>query len=595
MPSDTTQTWAKDERPLNRATEPIQEASTSRYPTAADLGLSTDRHLSVWLWALASLVLQSVIFAPVSWWPVAFVCMAPWLIFVVATTHAPRVYFYSYVLGLACFLVNMRWLYEATGWGYLALALYQAAYFPLVACPVRHAVRRRRWPLAIVFPLVWTGSEILRGVAITGFPWFFLSHSFHSMLTMIQISDLVGAYGVSFVAAAVNGAVTDAILWRLARRTAASSRHGHPHPLNGPARLRFSAGFAALLVIAVAIYGQIQLRRHTTSQGPKVALIQGDYFISVNGPDTNDREKMRVHFAMMEEAAKLKPDLVLLPETPWIMFLNPDARDFFTLSRDSYRRFERFVNREDVYVVTGSASSERTPDDLLATERRYNSATVFVPDDAEPGRYDKVHLVLFGEYVPFRFGRLRPVYLWLNSFMPFGGPGANAEYSLFAGRRFNTFSMTPKSQPGQTYRFGIPICYEDVLPYVSREFVSGGAAQKRVDFLLNISNDGWYGRGAQQPQHLAICVFRAVENRVGIARAVTTGVSAFIDPTGRVHDRVRPDSLAETPGESGFSVARVGVDSRYAMYSRYGDWFAWGCALVWLLIYVDYWIARARE
>ncbi len=553
----------------------------------AHLGFSIERHVGIWPWAVASILLQSVIFAPISLWPIAFVCLTPWLIFAVTTTQAPRVYFYSSVVGLAAFVINMRWLYEATGWGYLLLSMYQAAFFPLVACPVRHAVRRRRWPLAVVFPLIWTGSELIRAVAFTGFPWFFLAHSFHKTLTLIQISDLVGAYGVSFVAAAANGALADLVLVGLARRRV--------EPFVLPRLgIRFGRVFAGALLLATIVYGQVQLRRDTVTEGPKVAIIQGDYFISVDGPDAKDLEKMRAHLAMMDAAADQKPDLVLLPETPWIMYLNAEARDFFPLSRDSFRRFQKYATSENVYVVTGSASLEQTPDDLLAKERRYNSATVFRPDASEPGRYDKVHLVPFGEEVPFRFGRLRPVYLWLNSFMPFGGPGSAAEYSLFAGREFRTFSMTAKSQANQTYRFGTPICYEDVMPYVSREFVGGGSNEKRVDFLLNISNDGWYGRGAQQPQHLAVCVFRAVENRVGIARAVTTGVSAFIDPTGKVRDRVLPDSLPNTPDQSGFSVARIAVDSRYSLYSRFGDWFAWGCAAAWLLIYVDYWIARAR-
>jgi apolipoprotein N-acyltransferase len=202
--------------------------------------------------------------------------------------------------------------------------------------------------------------------------------------------------------------------------------------------------------------------------------------------------------------------------------------------------------------------------------------------------------VYFGEVVPFRFGRLRFVYLWLNRIMPFSGADQGFEYSLTSGNEFRNFTMQSASQPGRSFRFGVPICYEDVMPYVSREFVSGGSNEKRVDFLLNISNDGWYGHGSQQPQHLAICVFRAVENRVGIARAVTTGISAFIEPSGRVHDRVRGNPSKSWPGESGYAISRISVDSRYSMYSQYGDWFAWGCALVWLLLYIDYWIARAR-
>ncbi len=570
--------------PLNPPTSSPSDSPPTR--TTAGIALVIDRHGPLLILAAGSAILQGLIFAPISLWPFAFVCMVPWLLLTAATTQAPRVYFYSFLLGLASFLINMRWLYAATGIGYATLAMYQAVYFPLVACPVRHAVRRRHWPLAIVFPLIWTGSEMLRAVVITGFPWFFLSHSLYSALTLIQVSDLVGAYGVSFVIAAVNGALADVILARRARTT-----FGRPPTWRAA---RFSIIFAATLLLATVVYGQVQLRRGTTSEGPKVAILQGDYFISVAGPDAEDRDKMRTYFDMLDEAAKEKPDLFLLPETPWYMFLNAEARDIFPLSRTSFNHLQRHATRQKAYVVTGSASQEQTPYDLLATERRYNSATVFSPDGSEPGRYDKIHLVYFGEVVPFRFGRLRPIYLWLNRMMPFGGAEFGLEYSLFAGREFRTFAMQPKSQTGESYRFGTPICYEDVMPYVSREFVSGGASEKRVDFLLNISNDGWYGRGSQQPQHLAICVFRAVENRVGIARAVTTGVSAFIDPSGLIRDRVTGQSGKNWPGESGFRVANISTDSRYTLYSKYGDWFAWGCALAWLLIYVDYWIARAR-
>jgi apolipoprotein N-acyltransferase len=115
-----------------------------------------------------------------------------------------------------------------------------------------------------------------------------------------------------------------------------------------------------------------------------------------------------------------------------------------------------------------------------------------------------------------------------------------------------------------------------------------------VDFLLNISNDGWFGRGMQQPQHLAISVFRAVENRVGIARAVNTGGSGFIDPDGRIHHEVLGDAAKRWPGIAGYAVANIGTDSRFSLYSRYGDWFAWMCACTWMVMYVDYWMARAR-
>jgi len=579
---------------------------------AAD-GLAIETHRTLLLLLAATLVFMSLIFAPISWWPLSFVCLVPWLLVIGGASHAPRVYFYSYLLGLVFFLINMRWLYAATGLGYIALSVYLAVYFPFVASPLRHVVRRRRWPLALAVPFVWTGCEILRAVVLSGFPWFFLSHSVHRVLTLIQVSDLVGAYGVTFMLGAVNGAVADLIF-----ATAAKHREGAQRRLDSR-NARVGLGFALVVLLAVVVYGRVQLSRDTTSDGPKIAVIQGDYpneagvdlgdgvlgrikrFLdwvylrpAESHDDASDPEKLDTYLSMLDAAAAEQPDLYLLPETPWMMALNPEWREFWDISRVSFAALQKHATRHNGTLVTGSTSFVPTPDDILADQRRYNSATVFRADGSEPDRYDKIHLVYFGEAVPFRFGRFRPLYFMLNRLMPFSGPKHDFEYSIFRGKAFSRFALESRARGGAPYYFGIPICYEDVMPYVSREFTSGGSNEKRVDFLLNISNDGWFGRGIQQPQHLAICAFRAVENRVGIARAVNTGVSAFIQPTGQIHDIVKSDPNSLWPGNCGYAVAHVGVDSRYTIYSRYGDWFGWGCALVWLLLFVDYWIVRSR-
>ncbi|MEE9297012.1 MAG: nitrilase-related carbon-nitrogen hydrolase, partial [Phycisphaerae bacterium] len=192
--------------------------------------------------------------------------------------------------------------------------------------------------------------------------------------------------------------------------------------------------------------------------------------------------------------------------------------------------------------------------------------------------------VLFGEMVPFRYGRLRFLYLWLNSLSPFGQGGY--EYSLTPGDGAETFTMRAR-EGGAAYRFGVPICYEDVMPYVCRKLAwDAELDEKRVDFLLNISNDGWFLHRNELPQHFAICTFRAVENRVGVARTVNTGVSGFIDPDGRAHDKIGV-------GETAWRVARVMIDTRKSLYSRTGDLFALACAVVWALLCVDYVLHRA--
>ncbi|MBI1827542.1 MAG: apolipoprotein N-acyltransferase [Planctomycetes bacterium] len=548
-----------------------------------------DRHAFMFGLTLLSAALQSLIFAPISIWPVAFVALVPWLIVVGGARRAPWVYFYSFIGGTAFFFLKMRWMYLTTGWGLLALSLYLAAYYPLVACPLRHTIRRRRWPLAITAPVIWVGSEMIRATAMSGFPWFFLSHSLYGVRVLIQISDLFGAYAVSFLVVAINGAIADYLLSRM--HLAGEPGHGvQPRPI------KTSIAFAAIALIATITYGVVQLNRGTISDGPKVVTIQGDYLMSIDGEEADDREKKTTYFAMLQDAASQQADLYLLPETPWIMYLNPEARNYNTIlpaSPEAFRFFNQFATEHHTYLVTGSASLENTPYDLLATSHRYNSATTFHPDGREPDRYDKVHLVYFGETIPFRFGRFRWLYLWFNRMMPFNENG-ESEYSLFPGTEFKVVAMTPPSQPQKTYHFGTPICYEDVMPYVSREFVGGGSNVKRADFLLNISNDGWFGRGVQQAQHLAICVFRAVENRVGIVRAVNTGVSGFIDPDGTIHDVVKGDPSKNWPRQCGYSTSHVRVDSRYSLYSRVGDWFGWVCALLWAIVFIDYWVFRAR-
>lgn len=569
--------------------------STNRPSVAAPSGSVAavsvfTRHRTLFLLCVATLLLKSLIFEPIGLWPLAFFCLVPWLIFVGCSRLAPRVYLWSYLLGLAFFVWNMRWLYHSTGPGYVALSAYLAVYFPLMACPIRHAVRRRGLPLAIAVAFVWTGAEMLRAVVISGFPWFFLSHSVYEVLPLIQTADLVGAYGVSFVIAAINGAIADLIFAKLKPdRDPKSSVAALPYTR----RARWGVGFALASLGVTLVYGKVQLGTETFAPGPKVAVLQGDFLMSVTGEEATDVEKRRIYFAMLEEAAKYKPDLVVLPETPWIMYLNAQTRGFHPVWRDSFNRLARYAKRHKTYVLTGAASLFTDEYDMLAKERRYNSAFLFSPEGGEPQRYDKVHTVYFGETVPFRFGRLRFLYFWLNSLMPFSGPDGDYEFSIFPGESFKTLEIKAGGDAGKTYRFGAPICYEDVMPYVAREFVGAGAAQKKADFLINISNDGWFSRGLQQPQHLAICAFRAVENRVGIARSVNTGVSAIIDPSGLIHDRVTGDPANGWPRDCGFSVGEVRTDSRFTLYTRLGDWFGWTCALFWVVLYLDYWTIRA--
>jgi apolipoprotein N-acyltransferase len=271
----------------------------------------------------------------------------------------------------------------------------------------------------------------------------------------------------------------------------------------------------------------------------------------------------RAYLALARQAAAEKPDLIVLPETAMSCFINDEfveapaadleeiwQRRFPYRSRafvESYQRFSRMVRDEfqelstqsGVPIILGSGSLEWRPKGIPPRVEAFNSAFLLRPGEARPvARYDKMHLVLFGEYVPFRTS-YRPLYEWLNSKTPWGRAGI--EYSLMPGSEYTVFEFQAASQQQRRYRAAVPICYEEVMPYIARRFTRGNGEspdQKNIDMLLTISNDGWFLHSAELEQHLATGVFRAVENRIAVARSVNTGASAQIHPNGKIHDYV---------------------------------------------------------
>ncbi len=565
-------------------------------------------------------LLSLPIFEPKSVGLVAGIVFIPWTIAVCLASRPRWLYLVSYLLGAAFFLTHFRWLYATTAPGYVAASLYLAIYFPLAAWPVRHLYRNRRISPAFVLPVAWVAWELIRSRGPLEFPWFLTGHTQVRRLILIQIADLTGAYGVSFVVMMINGWIAERLLRAIQIR-----RGGKP--ADPPAASAASAIALLLVVGGTVLYGRYRLNYQETAPGPRVAVLQGDYLLSAstegndgplrNKPPANDpidhelrrlpieADKRLTYLDLINQAAAESPDLMVLPETPWYMYLNRELRElpktkiFGQLSKkeqDFYRRrgvqsqlqhqeIAGLAARHDAHIVVGSLAEEKQPPDKYPAEHRYNSAFVYAPDgDAEPLRYDKIHLVVFGEYVPFRDSKH---FFWLYRFLndgswnPWGAGGY--EYSLRWGNEYTTFPMRARSMDDQEFRFGVTICYEDVIPEVFRGFVADPDGSKRVDFMVNISNDGWFGHGGQQAQHLANCAFRAVENRVGIARAVNTGVSGFIKPDGSWYSLVGSSDRDPQVGGTGYRVDQVWIDPRVTFYSRHGDVFALACVALALI------------
>jgi len=564
------------------------------------------RRVKLSLWpvlfaAVLTMLMLSAAQSPIGWSWLIWLALVPWTI---AAAGAPKTWhmlLVSYLAGLAYYLANLYWLIWVTPLGYGALCIYLAVYFPLCGFILRRVYLSRRWPFTFVLPVVWVGQEYLRAVVMTGFPWFFLGHALSDSPRLIQVCDLFGVYSLTFLAAMVNGLVCDLLLRPLKRAKAASQRM-----VFGPLEL---ALLTACMLAGVILYGQYRLDqgRRTITPGPDIAVVQEviPQYVKLSG--TENEEIFTRHLALTTAAlsASAHPQLIVWPETMVPVALDSSLRDLPSDSltpagrdllqeADSYDKRLRQVTSQNVSLLVGAPVLQAAEDDNLS---RFNSALFYLADGGPyAARYDKMHLVPFGEVVPFK--RSWPwLYRLLNHLTPY-----DYDYSLDAGSSPTVFTLPETSVPQKPVapaRFAVAICYEDVMPQVPRLLAAGPKGEKRIDFIINISNDGWFVRGGpgkpvtsstELLQHLTICQFRAVENRVGIVRAVNTGISGFIKPDGSLQFGKLAGSLPDNPRArqviAGFLTDTVYFDSRTSLYSRIGDTFAVSCTLLLALLLI---------
>jgi apolipoprotein N-acyltransferase len=225
---------------------------------------------------------------------------------------------------------------------------------------------------------------------------------------------------------------------------------------------------------------------------------------------------------------------------------------------------------------------------------KFNSAFLYKPDGGQAQKqYGKVHLVPFGEYIPFR-DTVPLLHKVLLMFTPY-----DYDYTLDAGREYTVFEMTDFNNPDdKTYRFSVMICYEDAVPKMARRFALDDRGRKQIDWLVNISNDGWFVRfkndkvipSTELSQHTAVCVFRAVENRLAILRSVNTGISCLIDSLGGIRDGFvagnLPAKAMARQGMAGWFADRVPIDKRTTFFSRYGQWLDFCCEGCFIMVII---------
>jgi apolipoprotein N-acyltransferase len=514
---------------------------------------------------------------PVSCGWLAWIALVPLLSLV--RTAAPKrwVYGSAWVSGLGFYTLAIQWMRVADyrmNATWIGLSLYCSFFPPVGICLIRYLDRRTRLPLIVTVPVVWTALEFFRAHFGTGFPWYFLSHTQHKLLPVIQVSDLAGAYAVTFMVAAVNALWFEILLLHPKLRHLLGILDSAAR-LN-PRSLLVQTAAVLLLIGACLAYGAWQLSEAVFEPGPRIALIQGNLDQRVRLAASEAEEEAAItavveHYRSLSDRAAAqpaKPDLIVWPETSypedWVEVspeLPPEKIPAIWRQRElSSRRLARAAaQRWQTNALLGMTCAVLGPDER---PRRYNSAVLIQAQGEEGGRYDKMHLVPFGEYVPFR-----DWLPWMNALAPY-----DFDYSVHPGEQRTRF-------PLGAYHFGVLICYEDTDPYIARQHARSEDGEPAADFLINISNDGWFNGTSEHEEHLAICRFRAVESRRAIARAVNMGISAVIDGNGRVIALPGP-SWAQSKKIAAVVTETVPLDRRTSLYTRWGDWLPWACWLV---------------
>lgn len=499
--------------------------------------------------ALASSILLWAALPPLGWAPLAWIAPTGWLLLVRQPQFVGRrPYLAIWLAGLAYWLATLHWLrlpHWATSFGWLALSFYLAFYLPLFVALSRVAVHRLRIPVWLAAPVVWMGLELARGHLLTGFTMASLAHTQYAWLNVIQIADLGGAYLVGGAVMFVAACLARCVPWAGSRATA--------WPL-------LPAGVMLAVVLA---YGQWRMSNVVLTPGPRVALIQGSIDTTIKADPGKKELIFDQYFDLSRDALRQQPelDLIVWPET---MFREPlldyaaDAEPPPDVDWTLDDLHEAARQRRD--LIADMAQALDTPlllgidAHVFQRERvdRFNSALHVTRDGAIVGRYDKVHPVMFGEYVP-----LATYWPWLYRLTPL-------EAGLTRGQGPVTFDVNGTPVAAN-------ICYENVLPHL----IAGQVRQLRregrePDVLVNLTNDGWFWGSSELDLHLICGVFRAVECRKPFLIAANTGFSAVIDGEGRILQQGRRR-------DTSVLVADLQLDSRRSPYVTHGDWPAGIC------------------
>lgn len=446
------------------------------------------------------------------YWPLAWVALVPMMLAALRAATPRSAARLGFFCGLIHYLSLLYWIlivlgrYGGLAWWVtlpvlLLLACYMSGYFALFAAVLNWAGRRSRILWFWLVPLLWVGLDFIRArIVFNGFPWQDLAYSQYRQPLLLQIADLFGHHGLTFLIVLANCLV--AVMLR--------GRPGKPGDTG--ARLRWMVMPAILLIAAAALYSLVRFREIDrllpASPAVNVVVVQGNIEQDLKWSEVMRSRTLERYLELSQVAG---PDpagggpLIIWPESALPYYLQKDT-GFGALMKE-------IDPQGAAWLLTGAPYYEQQAAGTAgadAVDRFYNSAFLVSPAGQVRGRYDKQHLVPFGEYIPLR------------SLLPLPGPLVESIGDFNRGGPASPLSC-------QQAQIGVLICFESIFPELARCRVRSGA-----NLLVNITNDAWFGRSSAPWQHLSMAVLRAVETRRSLARSANTGISGFIDPLGRL-------------------------------------------------------------
>jgi apolipoprotein N-acyltransferase len=507
-------------------------------------------HFSAWLFVVLSAILQVIIFPLPGIFGLSWFALTPLLLALLRARPAGELevagsvrlrpatpgqgFLLGYVCGILWYAGTCYWIYDTMRlYGGLSapeamlalflfccyLGLYHGL-FGLLVSLLAGSGRDFRRPL-VMAPFLWVAVELAR-TRITGFPWNLLGIAQVDNIALCRIAGFSGVYGISLEIALVNVALAAAFLVPREKRGA---------------MLAAALAAAAVLQAGRLVDAPPAKADHAALLVQQNVPVSADWTPAYLQQTLNELTELTVKSVA---ASPMKIDLVVWPESPaWFLTNDPRFREAVSaMARDT-----------KTWTVVGSIGTSLTAVTGSPTSPIFNSAAWISPTGEWTARYDKIHLVPFGEYLP------------LPTLFSFAG-GLTKEVGEFQ------HGTTRSPLDGGAQRLGVFICYESIFPDEVRQFANQGA-----QVFVNISNDGWYGDSGAYAQHLNQTRMRAIENNRWLLSATDTGVTAAIDPWGRVVARI-PRKQRTT------LVAPYALTSVTTFYTRHGDWFAYACAII---------------